>query len=86
MFMVELSFTDAPQRLAARPAHRERLQSLHSDGVVRMAGPFPDDSGAMLVFDVADQSALDDLLAADPYYTTEGVRVVRTQAWAPIIS
>jgi uncharacterized protein YciI len=84
--VVELSFTDAPHRLAARPAHRERLQSLHSDGVVKMAGPYPDDSGAMLVFDVADQAALDELLAADPYYTTDGVTVVRTQAWAPFIS
>jgi uncharacterized protein len=86
MYVVELSFTDAPQRLAARPAHRERLQSLHADGVVKMAGPYPDGSGALLVFDVADQAALDETLAADPYYTTEGVTIVRTRAWAPIIS
>jgi uncharacterized protein YciI len=86
MYVVELSFTDAPRRLAARPAHRERLQGLHSDGVVKMAGPYPDDSGAMLVFDVADAAALDELLAADPYYRTEGVTVVRTQAWAPFIT
>jgi hypothetical protein len=40
----------------------------------------------MVVFDVADQAALDELLAADPYYTTEGVTVVRTQVWAPFVS
>ena len=86
MYVVELSFTDAPQRLAARPAHRECLRELYSDGVVRLAGPYPDDSGAMLIFDVNDQAALDELLAADPYYTTAGVTVVRKQAWTPIIS
>jgi uncharacterized protein YciI len=85
MFVVELAFTDDPQRLAARPAHRQLLTRLHDDKVVVMAGPFADDSGALLVFDVPEVAELDRVLAADPYYRTPGVRIVRRQEWAPIL-
>ncbi|GAA3780415.1 YciI family protein [Streptomyces phyllanthi] len=85
MWLVELSFTDAPERLAARPAHREKLAALHEKGRVRMAGPLADDSGAVLVFDVPDRAALDQLLGEDPYYSTEGVRVEQLREWRPIL-
>jgi uncharacterized protein YciI len=85
MFVVELAFTDDPARLAARPAHRERLQTLHDDGVLVMSGPFSDDSGALLIFDVADPAGLDRILADDPYYSAPGVTVTRRQPWSPII-
>jgi uncharacterized protein YciI len=85
MYAVELTFGAEPERLAARPAHRERLQRLHADGQVVLAGPFADDSGALLIFDVADDSELDALLAADPYFETPGVTVVRRQEWMPIV-
>lgn len=84
MFVVELTFTDDPARLAARPAHRERLRELHADGVLVMSGPFADDSGALLIFDVDDPAALDRILADDPYYSAPGVTVARRQPWSPI--
>jgi uncharacterized protein YciI len=86
MYLVELAFTDDPARLAARPAHREALLRLHRAGVVRMAGPFHDDSGAILVFDVADEATLETLIEADPYFRTAGVTVVRTREWDPFIT
>ncbi|MEV8030511.1 YciI family protein [Streptomyces sp. NPDC002742] len=85
MWLVELSFTDAPERLAARPAHRDKLTALHEKGLVRMAGPLADDSGAVLAFDVPDRSALDRLIADDPYFSTEGVRIERVREWRPFI-
>jgi uncharacterized protein len=84
MFVVELTFTDDPARLAARPAHRERLGQLHADGILAMSGPFADDSGALLIFDVDDPIELDRILAEDPYYTAPGVAVTRRQQWSPI--
>lgn len=84
MFVVELRFTDDPARLEARPAHRERLSRLHNDGLLVMSGPFSDDSGALLIFDVDDAAALDGVLADDPYYSAPGVTVVRRQPWSPI--
>ena len=85
MWMVELRFTPTPERLAARPAHRALLATLHSRGVVRMAGPFADDSGAALILYVPDSPALDAVLAADPYFTTDGVQVAHVREWNPVV-
>ncbi|GAA3826478.1 hypothetical protein GCM10022226_54000 [Sphaerisporangium flaviroseum] len=84
MYVVELEFTSDPRRLAARPAHRERLLAWHREGVLVMAGPWADDSGALLVFDVADEAALRRLIDADPYFRAPGVSVRRTSPWSPL--
>jgi uncharacterized protein YciI len=84
MFVLELSFDDDPRRLAARPAHRERLAELHAAGRLVMAGPWQDDSGALLVFR-ASSADMDAILAADPYYTTPGVTVSALRHWHPIV-
>jgi uncharacterized protein YciI len=86
VYLVELAFGDDPERLAARPAHRQRLQGLREDGVVRMAGPFSDDSGALLIFDVDEASVLRRLIEADPYFRTPGVTIVRQQEWSPFVT
>jgi uncharacterized protein YciI len=85
MWIVELNFSGTPERLAARPAHRERLTALHRAGVVRMAGPWADEVGALIVLDVADKATLDPLLAADPYLTTPGVHVTAKREWRPFL-
>ncbi len=85
MFVLELSFGDEPERLAARPAHRERLQAPHRAGRLVMAGPFADDSVALLVFDLPDAIALDEVIAQDPYYRTPGVTITRRREWSPVV-
>ncbi|MEU9687592.1 YciI family protein [Amycolatopsis japonica] len=84
MFVLELTFDDDPRRLAARAAHRERLARLHASGDLLIAGPWHDDSGALLVFRT-DTAAMDAIRAADPYYTTPGVTVNALRRWTPII-
>ncbi len=83
MFVLELEFTDDPRRLAARPAHRAQLLALHAAGRLVMAGPWADDTGAMLVFD-ADRGQVDQIVSGDPYYTTSGVRVKSLREWQPV--
>jgi uncharacterized protein YciI len=85
MWMIELRFADTPERLAARPAHRNRLTTLHSENVVRMAGPFADDSGALILIEAPDRAAVDAFLTADPYFSTTGVTVVRAREWHPFV-
>ena len=85
MFVVELAFDATPERMQARPAHRERLQTLRAQGRLVMAGPYADDSGALLVFDVAALDELQQLLDEDPYYRTAGVTVLRRTEWTPIV-
>jgi uncharacterized protein YciI len=85
MIVLELHFDDDARRLAARPAHRQRLEQLHAQQRLIMAGPWEDDSGAMLIFQAGDEDVRQ-IMAADPYYTTPGVRVVGLRRWSPFIT
>ena len=84
MYAVQLAFSDDPARLEHRPAHRERLAALAGEGRLLAAGPFSDESGALLVFLVADRGELDAILAADEYYTAPGVTVAGVHEWHPV--
>lgn len=65
------------QRLAARPAHLERLQALQAEGRLILAGPFPavdsNDpgaagfSGSLIVAEFASLQAAQSWADADPY-------------------
>ena len=83
VYLLELAFDGGPDRLALRPAHRERLRVLHEAGRVVLAGPYSDESGALLVFDVTAEE-LDAIVEDDPYYRAPGVKIVRQQEWQPI--
>ena len=85
MYVLELVFdaSAAEQRFAARPAHRERLAKLLVENRVRLAGPWADDSGALLLFDT-DEDGMQEILAADPYYSTPGVSVAALREWNPV--
>ena len=84
LIAVELAFTDDSRRLDARPEHRNRLVELHAAGTLLAAGPWEDDSGALLIFK-ASRDAVRVIMQADPYYATPGVQVVAVRAWRPII-
>lgn len=84
MYAVRLAFSDDPARLGHRPAHRERLSALAGEGRLLAAGPWSDESGALLVFLVDDREQLDTILAADPYYTAPGVTVADVHEWHPV--
>ena len=70
-------------RLAARPAHREWLAALKADGRLVQAGPFTDGLAALLVVDVDDDAALDELLAADPY-PKSSFTIASRRTWTPL--
>lgn len=84
MICVELAFTEDPARLELRPQHRERLRALHEKGDLRLAGPWDDESGALLVFD-CQRSTVDQVLADDPYYAAPGVSVASVRTWNPVV-
>ncbi|GAA4919991.1 hypothetical protein LX16_4606 [Stackebrandtia albiflava] len=84
MICVRLEFDDDPRRLAARPAHRELLESLHDRGDLVTAGPWRDDDGALLVFR-CDRARVAEILRDDPYYTSPGVTVAEVREWVPVV-
>jgi uncharacterized protein YciI len=55
-----------------------------SQGILVAAGPFDDDSGALLVFDI-EPDEVETILSADPYFTTPGVKVVSVRTWQPVV-
>jgi uncharacterized protein YciI len=65
------------KRMAARPAHVERLQELQKQGRLLLAGPFPavdaEDpgtagfTGSLIVAEFASLNAAQDWAKADPY-------------------
>jgi uncharacterized protein YciI len=83
MYAVQLVFSDDTARLGLRPGHRERLAALAADGRLLAAGPWSDESGALLVFLVDTRAELDEILAADPYYAASGVSHT-VQEWNPV--
>lgn len=85
MWIIELAFTNEEARLAARAAHRQRLTDLHRAGVVLMAGPFADETGAIIIVDVPDRGAVDEIIRSDPYFTTPGVTVRHVRRWQPFL-
>ena len=80
MICVELTFSDDPSRLELRAQHRQRLAALHAAGDLVMAGPWDDESGALLVF-ACDRDGVDKALADDPYYSAAGVAVASVRQW-----
>lgn len=58
------------QRMEARPAHLARLEQLHQQGQLILAGPMPKDVGfwgSTLVVDFETREALDAWLQEEPY-------------------
>jgi len=86
MFAVQLRFTDTERRMAVRPAHREYLTALREAGKLVAAGPFADQAGALLVYDVADEAELREILAKDPYTPADVYEIAALNEWQPLFS
>lgn len=83
-FVALLTFGNEEQRLAARPRHREYLKSLLDSGKLVMSGPWADDSGAMLMYEAADEAEVQALLAADPYSEGDSLAGVEVKGWTQV--
>jgi hypothetical protein len=83
-FVVQLTFTEHGRRLEARPAHRAYLQDLLAQGKLVTSGPWADDSGALLIYEVADEQEMRAIIAADPYTEAGVVEVTLLREWTPI--
>ncbi|MDO8434819.1 MAG: YciI family protein [Candidatus Binatus sp.] len=62
----------AALRPKVRPVHLEHLRPYVAAGKVRLAGPFTDGSGSLIVIDVETEAAAIEFSQRDPYFT-EGV-------------
>jgi uncharacterized protein YciI len=81
LFAFQLKFTDPDRRLEVMPSHREYLAELYAAGKLHAAGPFTDQSGALLIYDVADEAEVRELIANDPYTAADVYEVVTLLEW-----
>ncbi|GDY32103.1 YciI family protein [Gandjariella thermophila] len=84
-FAVELCYgRDTAEQERVRPEHRAYLRQLAERGVVLASGPFPDENGGLVIYQVADEAELRAVLADDPF-SKAGV-IVRTtvRQWNPL--
>ena len=85
-YVLELRFDqDNERRLAVRPSHREYLRALLERGKLFMAGPWDDDSGAMIIYEAVDEAEVQAILAADPYTEAAVYSVVALREWRLIL-
>lgn len=80
-YAVTFRYVDKARRDEVRPRHREYLQRLLDQGTLVMAGPWADDTGAMAVYEAADEAAARALLDADPYQEAGAIGDVQVREW-----
>jgi uncharacterized protein YciI len=84
-FVLQMAFKNEQQRLEARPAHRDHLRALKEEGRLVMAGPWADDTGALHIYEVADEAELREILGRDPYTAVDGYEIAALKEWTQIM-
>ena len=86
LYVVQLRFdlAETDRRLEVRPAHREYLTELKEAGKLVAAGPYADQTGALLIYEVADEAELRDILAKDPYTPASVAEITTLAEWQPL--
>ncbi|MFC4602924.1 YciI family protein [Rhodococcus kronopolitis] len=87
LFAVQYTYSasTSDRRDVVRPEHRGWLADGVESGVLVSVGPYPDGSGALIVGDAADETAMLALLAQDPFARDGLIDAVRCVEWNPIM-
>lgn len=86
-FAVHYTYSErtVPGRDVHRAEHRNWLGSLVDAGTLLTSGPYPDGSGALLIFRIESESELGELLERDPFAREELIDAVRVAEWLPVL-
>jgi len=85
-FAVMIDFTDDEAlRQQTRPGHRAYLRSLLEAGKLRESGPWADDTGAMIVYEVETIEEAERMLDADPYRAAGVIADARIKEWKIVL-
>jgi uncharacterized protein len=84
-YVLEQRYVDAERRARERAGHLEYIRALAAQGRLVAAGPWQDDTGSLIVYDVPDEQAARDLHAEDPYTTGGVTEVVSLRAWKMVV-
>jgi uncharacterized protein YciI len=84
-FATIIEYTPDKAKIAElRPMHRQYQASLKENGRLVIAGPFTDDSGALIVYEAASQEEVEGIIRNDPF-NQHGVFVkYQLRPWNPV--
>jgi uncharacterized protein YciI len=68
-----------------RPAHRMYMAQMDLQGKLWAAGPFKSGTGALFIYEAADQRAAEEIIHADPYFAGGVVATSELVAWSPAL-
>lgn len=77
--------SDQSKIQSARPAHREYLSGLKSQGKLVMAGPFAEESGALIVYNAPTLEEAQRLIEDDPFHTAGVFESYRIKVWNQVM-
>jgi len=69
-----------------RPEHRHYLTSLRERGQLVLAGPFTDDSGALIVYEAATRAYAEKLIQGDPFSRNGIFRKYDLRPWNTVMA
>ena len=84
LFVLEYRYTDLEIRARVRPRHLAYLRSLLEAGALVMAGPWADESGALVLFRAADEDQARAMVDADPYAAEGATTGHRLREWTVV--
>lgn len=85
-FTAILEYTQDADRLQeVRPTHREYLRSLLDSGKLYQSGPFPDGSGALIIYEADDLAEAQVILANDPFSKAGLITGATVKEWKIVI-
>lgn len=86
VFAVEYRYSESTTDLRDehRADHRAWLARLVEEGIVLESGPYPDGSGALLIFRADDADALASILTDDPFHGVDAISETRVTEWKPL--
>ena len=86
-FAAIIEYPQDRARIAAlRPVHRQYLTTLREQGRLAVAGPFTDDSGALIVYEAATREEAEAILKGDPFSENGIFLSYQLRPWNPVIA
>jgi uncharacterized protein YciI len=86
MFFVNycIYISDGAKVASTRPAHREYIARLWSEGKILAAGPFMNGAGGLFVYEATNEEEARRLAEEDPYAIAGVLASTTLDAWTPV--
>jgi uncharacterized protein YciI len=86
-FAAVIEYSQDKAKIAeVRPTHRQYLTGLKETGRLAAAGPFTDDSGALIVYEAPSKEEAEALLRADPFHQAGIFLRWQLRPWNPVMA